>query len=394
MNANDQLIQRIREGGMEARPAWLERTKTDMLEAFRTASRKSGPAEPLWRTIMKKRITRYAVAAALVLAALSLTLFDTTVPEAQAIDQAIEAMDGVRTVYFKAEFFKQGPVECWMKYDEAGGPPTHLCLFMTGFPIRKIDSPEGTFAYNEATNRCMETQRDERRKNWYIDFPDFFRQALKAARDRGDVEIATRFDAAFGREMIIVTAKEKHRRVEYVLDPETKRPVRLTTLELTDFMHYFRQTIAVRHMSDIRYNEPMPEDLFAIPADAQRVTNEHDIMVRPGAGMPADGLTSEAACETIVREVAAALNARDWQRVERLLFPFVSPPPEMLGRIPADPEVKLMEILETGTPYEKDGYWYIPVKSREFGGRLKDEQVPVKFYEFDGQRSCMIMWPD
>ena len=46
----------------------------------------------------------------------------------------------------------------------------------------------------------------------------------------------------------------------------------------------------------------------------------------------------------------------------------------------------LIRHFKRGSAAEKDGYWYIPVKSRELGGKVKDEQVPVKFYAFDGKR--------
>ena len=159
-------------------------------------------------------------------------------------------------------------------------------------------------------------------------------------------------------------------------------------------MHYYRQTIAVRNMSEIVYNQTPQAGIFDIPEDAEEVTDEHDVYVRPDLGMPVGDLTNEQACEKIVREVTAAMNARDWKGVAKLMFPFGPPPKEMEARLPSDPDITLVEILEIGRAAERDGYWYIPVKSREVGGRVKDEQVPIKFYEFDGVRYCMIMWPD
>jgi hypothetical protein len=352
------------------------------------------PAKSIWSIIMKNRMTHIAAVILVVAGIFSLTLFEGPVQEAYGIEQTIAAMDTIRTVYFKAEFFKQGPVECWMRFDGKDRKPTHLCLFMTGFPIRKIDSPEGTFAYNSRTNRYMQTQRDERQKNWYIDFANFFRQSLEKAKSDAKTQITRRVDPGTEKEMIVIHVMEDNRTVEYLIDPQTKLPVQFTTLELSNFMYFFRQTIAVRNMTEIRYNQPIPEGIFTIPADAQLVTNEHDIIISPDAGMPADGLTNEEACEKIVRHVAEAMNARDWRWVSKLMFPFGQPPKEMLAKIPTDTNKPLVEILETGKPYEKDGYWYIPSKSRETGGKLKDEQVPVKFYEFDGKRYCMIMWPD
>lgn len=352
------------------------------------------PAISIWRRIMQPTITKYAVAIMIVLGVLSVSLFNKTASEAYAIDQTIDAMDTIHTVYFKVELFKQGSAECWMQFDSMHNKPTHLCLFMTGFPIYKVDSPEGSFVYNKTTHRYMLTRRDERNKNWYINFAEFFRQSLKMAKHNKNVEIFQRADDAFGKDMIVIRMDEKGRIVEYLIDPESKLPMRFTTLEVSDVMPYFRQTLAVRNMSEIAYNQAAPEGLFAIPADAQLMTNEHDIYVRPDAGMPVDGMTNEQACEKIVQSVAEAMNGRDWERVGRLMFPFGTPPKEYLNKLPEDLSQPLMEILELGKPYERDGYWYIPSRSREYGGKVKEEQVPIKFYEFDGKRSCMIMWED
>ena len=110
--------------------------------------------------------------------------------------------------------------------------------------------------------------------------------------------------------------------------------------------------------------------------------------------MLVEDLAKQQACENIARLVAERMNARDWQSVSNLMFPFGPPPKEMQARIPSDPVTKLVEILEIGQAYEKNGYWYLPMKSKDFNGKLKDERLPIKFYEFDGTKYCMIMWPD
>lgn len=394
MNPDEKLEQWIGESGMEARPEWLRQTKTDTLNAFEQALDSKASAGKIWRTIMRNRMTQIAAVLAIAAGLISLTMLKGPVQEAYAIDQTIAAMDTIRTVYFKAEFFKQGNVECWMQFDRPGEKPSHVCLFMSGVPYRKIDSPQGSFGYNTATGRYRRNTRDERRMNWYPDFANFFKQSLEAAKRSGNVEISRRTDPAAGKERIVVCVDEKNRKVEYRIDPETKLPMEFSTREVSDFMYFFRQTIAVRNMSEIIYNQEPPAGIFDVPADAEEVTHEHDVYVRPDIGMPVGDLTPQQACEKIVRDTTAAMNARDWKTVAKLMFPFGPPPKEMEARIPADLSQPLVEILELGKPYEKDGYWYIPSKSREYGGRIKEEQVPVKFYEFDGRRYGMIMWPD
>lgn len=343
---------------------------------------------------MRNPITKIAAAMMIVLTVLWLTLPKSTLPQAYAIEQTIKAMDTIQSVHFKMELFKQGNVECWMLFDENHVKPTHVCLFSPESPIRKIDSPEGCFGYNAATNRYRENLRDERKMDWYPDFRNFFKYTLGEAQDNESLTISEQYDESLNLDVIVIDIQDADRHCEYLIDPESKLPIRFTTLEVTNFMKFYRQTIVVRNISFIEYNQPAPAGLFDIPDDAELVINEHDLYVYPDAGIAVGSLTHEQACEKIVQEVTKAMNERDWEHVSKLMFPFGPPPKEMEVRIPADPSQPLVEILELGQPYEQGDYWYIPVKSRETGGKLKDEQVPVKFYEFDGIQYCMIMWPD
>jgi len=146
------------------------------LDALGTSS--PGVEKHIWSKIMHSKITKLAIAAMLLLGVYWLTLSDKTLPHAYAIEQTLQAMESVTSVHFKAELYKQGDVECWMLFDGSHTKPTHVCLYMPGFPIRKIDSPQGSFGYNEVTNRYRDNRRDERRANWYPDFANFFKQSL------------------------------------------------------------------------------------------------------------------------------------------------------------------------------------------------------------------------
>lgn len=369
-----------------------ERILNDSLKALRFPPHQSGTL--IWSLIMRNPITKIAAAVMIVLTVLWLTFPESTLPQAYAIEQTIRAMDAIQSVHFKMELFKQGSVECWMMFDENHVKPTHVCLFSPESPIRKIDSPEGCFGYNTATNRYRENLRDERKMDWYPDFRNFFKNALGEAQDDESMTISEQYDESLNLDVIVIDIQDADRHCEYLIDPESKLPIRFSTFEIANFMKFYRQTIAVRNISFIEYNQPAPAGLFDIPDDAELVINEHDLYVYPDAGIAIGSLTHEQACEKIVQEVTKAMNDRDWERVSKLMFPFGPPPKEMEARIPADPSQPLVEILEMGRSYKQGDYWYIPVKSRETGGKLKNEQVPVKFYEFDGIQYCMIMWPD
>jgi hypothetical protein len=160
-------------------------------------------------------------------------------------------------------------------------------------------------------------------------------------------------------------------------------------------MKYWRRTIAVKYMDRIEYNKPVPDGIFDIPQDAEFVTNEHDIIVRPGIGMPTDDLTQEQACIKIIKDVTKAMNAMDWETVAKLQFPFGAPPEELLAQLKLDQyEQPLVELQKIGKPYRKGDYWYVHCVSKEANGKIKEENVPIKFYEFDGKSYCLIAFED
>jgi hypothetical protein len=57
-----------------------------------------------------------------------------------------------------------------------------------------------------------------------------------------------------------------------------------------------RETIAVREMYDIQYNQNLPEEAFQIPYDAEEVFEEVDLYVSPDAGMPVSDMDEAEAC--------------------------------------------------------------------------------------------------
>lgn len=284
---------------------------------------------------------------------------------------------------------------CWMKFGKKSKKPTHIALFLGPLSIRKIDNQQGSFAYNPITNRVRRITRDERKMNWYLDFGGFFKQALKSAKRSGSVRIVNETDPNLQKEVIAIYADEDGRECKYLIDPVTKLPISFTTITTKDFMKYWRKTIAVKYMDRIEYNKPVPEGIFDFPEDAEFVTNEHDIIVHPGIGMPVDGLAREQACVKIIKDVVKAMNDQDWETVAKLQFPFEVPPEELLAQLKLDQyKQPLVELQKIGQPYQKGDYWFVHCVSKEADGKVKEEDVPIKFYEFDGKSYCLIAFED
>ena len=351
-----------------------------------------------WRMIMHSNLTKAAIAAGLIAIVYWLTLSDKGVTEAYAIDQTLEAMKTVTSVHFKAELYKQGNIECWMLFDKSHREPTHVCLYMPGFPIRKIDSPNGSFAYNEATNRYRINRRDERNANWYPNFANFFEESLKKAEKSDTVTIVEEFNNELQKQVIVISVDEGDRQCRYLIDAETKLPTRFTSTETTNLKKWMRETIAVKNMSQIEYNLPNSEGLFDTPADAEQVTEEIDVMVRPGSGMEVGDLTHQQACEKLANEFVNAVAAFDFEKAKSLYFPLMVPSPEKLAMMKlvkkAAGNTPLIKILELGQVYESGAYWFLPCKVRELGGNIKDDPLRIRFYELNSIQYCIIAMPD
>lgn len=337
-----------------------------------------------------------AIVVGMVTAAL---LFQKPSAPVYAIEQTLAAIDrmeqSIKTVYFKAELYKQGKMECWMLLDKTSGKPTHMCLWGGFGPVRKICKPEGSFFFNTRTNRVRKVSRDERDKKWYLDFAQFFKRSLKAARDNPRIRIGRERDPRSSKQVVVIRVDEGDRQCTYFIDPKTELPIRFDSTEPKDLKTYLRPTVAVKSMETIEYNKPIPEGLFDIPSDAKTVTNEHDVIIHPGIGLDVTGMAPERACLKIIDEMLVAANNFDFNRLKKLYWPFMVPPKAMVEQIKAKAGGKKpVEKIEVGTPYEKNGYWYVLCVTREFGGKAKRETVPIKFYEFDGRTYCLIAWPD
>jgi len=83
----------------------------------------SAPPEPgKWRIIMHSKLTKFAAAAMILIAAvLSLTLLDKTVTPAYAIEQTIQALHSMRTIHVKLYYpGYPSPALVWAEYGEDG----------------------------------------------------------------------------------------------------------------------------------------------------------------------------------------------------------------------------------------------------------------------------------
>lgn len=147
-----------------------------------------------------------------------------------------------------------------------------------------------------------------------------------------------------------------------------------------------RQTLAVKHLSEIRYNEEPPEGIFDLPVDAQIVQEEVDCLVDPDSGLVADGMTREEVCLELTRQACQAMVDLDRAKLESLaLFFRLWPQPiwDQVAQMKAAGQwVQDYEII--GAPYQEGDRWFVPTLVKGPGDQTEVQTVMIKFYDFDG----------
>lgn len=352
-----------------------------------------------WSQSMKRKISWISAIAAVLLIGTGILFFNKADSGSYAIAQTIQAIQSIENVYFKAILFKQGPIECQMKFSPDKSKPTHIRLFDKDQSFNKIDSKYGSFTYNVRTGRYRQNTRNERDFDWYPDFRNIFAQALVAAESSENVQIYSEIDPDTLEESIIIDVSGPLRDVRYWIDPESKLPLRFSTTEIRNEARLMRQTIAVREMHDIQYNLDLPEEAFQIPADAEEVFEEVDVFVRPDVGMPVGDMDESEACIRIMHQAIDALNALDIDTFAKLTFPHGFLPREMLEQmlqagLQKNPDGPQIELLGYEEPYEDGAFWYVKHTTNQPGKGIVEEVMPIRFYEFDGIRYCIIAYPD
>lgn len=369
----------------------------DALQALEKSNKaNAADLEPtIWRITMKSKIIKLAAAAVIIIVITFglTTILDHGATPAYAVEQTIEAIKKIETVYMKGEFYKQGEFECWMKF--AGNPdrPTHIWLGKTGHNLCKICSPQGVFGLNKRTKAVHFARRDERDKNWFIKFGSFFEDTVKKANNTDSVEIYDEKDVGTNKELIVVHIKTSKREQKFLVDPETKLLLSFSTTREDAPMEMMRKTLAVKNLELIRYNEQPPEGIFAVPADAKIVEEEVDCMVDPDSGSIADGISRQEACVTIVKQTGQALIDVDIATLCKfdLFFRLYTPEIwEKIKQMKADGQW-VSEVVITGDACQEGDLWYVPCEVRGGDGKSEKQTPMIKFYEMEGHTYCFII---
>jgi len=312
----------------------------------------------LWRTIMKSRISKFAAAAVVIVAAiLSINLIDKSVPAAFGIEQVIAAYNDIRFLHvkqFKAN--QEEPLEFWIKSDEQGG------ITNARYYLPEHVSPE-----DGAKLITWNPEKAElwfKRKNGYLIFqskriegwmqslleqsqPKLVMKKLLEAQKAGTVSV----DIQEPREKqkpitIIATYKTKPKKEIYYINQATDL---ITCIEFCHIEN--NQDVLDSTTEYYDYNVPIDEKMFSIKDEIPEDVTVAD-QLNQLIGIPQDDMTEEEAAVETVRQFFQALIDKDYQKAG-LIYSGVSGEKvkEYFGRL------NVTRIISVGpaVPYPKCG---------------------------------------
>jgi len=296
-------------------------------------------------------------------------------------------------VHMRGEFYMQGQFECWMRFDGDPDKPTHLWLGLPGKPLCKICGPEGVFGLNRRTNRVHFARRDERNKPWLIQFGRFWENVLGQVDAKSSVEVTLSQDPNTGQDVTLVAIKRVDRDQIFTVDPNTRLPLRMTTLRDDDPQAMIRRTLWIRNIEWIRYNQDPPQGLFDLPDDAEVVTEEVDVLVDPDNGLIVDGMTDPEAVKAIVTRVADAMVSLDRDLMQRYALTFRIWPDSIWQRVRVmkDGGQWVEDYTMTGEPYAQGNVWFVACQISDSTGKVEVDTPMIKFYNFEGHRIAFII---
>lgn len=354
---------------------------------------------------MHSKLTGLTAAAVVAIASIvGIVVFHDGATPAYAVEQTVQAIREIKTVYMKGEFYLQGQFECWMRFDGDPDRPTHVWLGRTGESMCKICSPEGVFGLNTRTHRIHYASRDERGKSWIPKFGSLFKDTLRQAGSGDAIQIDDGNDVMTIRrarssdtvqisdanDVITIRIATPQREQEFLIDARSKLPIRFTTVRDDEPMEMMRKALAVKNLTEIRYNAEPPAGIFARPADAIVVEQEVDCWVDPDSGLAVSEMTHEEACRELARQVCQAMIDLDEAKLESMALFFRLWPPQIWEQVHKMKEagqwVQSYEI--TGEPYPEGDVWFLPTELKMANGKTETQTIMIRFYDFNGAKRC------
>jgi outer membrane lipoprotein-sorting protein len=204
------------------------------------------------RIIMKNQITKLAVSAVVIAAAL-LVFFYTGTKNVYALDQTIEAMQKVTTVHCFIHTFTSDKIELWVEVNPKTG--ANEKIRSENSEETRVTTPNESYVYEKDTNTFKHIKgsldRMDIRLGRFIEDMVGIAKAMNA-----DIKITDEMNG--NKKVIIVVLETNQLTLESMVDPKTKLPV---SMQITPKGELQPGQLG-QSIEDITYNEPLPEGIF------------------------------------------------------------------------------------------------------------------------------------
>lgn len=289
-------------------------------------AQRGAPQDPLQRrtwgqamkTVMNKRWSQYAAAAAIVMAVLvgySLLPTGQGVSQAYAFDQTVQAMHSVRSFHLQCEPTAGGHVgEIWAEFDQAG----EVIRCRMDFPDTD-DGPKITLWHDDKAEiwfqkkKSFVTLADKSVAEFMMDMafardPKLMVSHLQDQQTRGLVRIETQAPTA-ASQPIVLTATYLHagrdsRRYVLTIDPATRMVQQIEAYVLVKGQYQFADRTRIvdynRLIDSAIFSPELPEDTIIVDQTRQDV------------GLAQGDMTREQAVMEVARQFFQALIGNDY----------------------------------------------------------------------------------
>jgi hypothetical protein len=344
------------------------------------------------RRLIMSRFTKLAAAAVIIAAiALSISIWDKSMPMAYALEETIEANDSIRYIHIKSfNPSHDEPKEFWVECDEAGQ------LRRARWHMPEWDAPEDGakvvvwkenkiqlwFKGTTKKKGCLVTYTKEKGADWLYNYaqesnPKLAVERLYEQQAQGKVKVQVDQPADKTKQIVVKATylpespKYGKREVLFV-DRETKLVTATEFYRLKDGKYEYRGV-----QKFYNYNQPINPKMFdlekEVPADVKRVDRdlkktEMNKKISPDELEKYENMTPKEM--TIVFFQACA--DEDWD--------------ELLKFIP-DSEIRQktkdyyggLEIICIGEPFKAEDYhgWFVPYEVRLKSGKIKKWNLAV-----------------
>jgi len=335
----------------------------------------------LWRIIMKSPITKLSTAVVIIVCIALTTIFMVkTVTPAYSVEQTLQAMQNLRTMYMACKDWNGEQFEMWIELNPDTGIPEYCRAYWPKSKVLNISRPDTSYQFSERANQVQINSGQLYQMD--VAPAKVFEQLLLASReDPNSVVIFHEYNRQNNKSLIVVITRQNKQSFKVYIDPDTKLPVRVQGLESRLLGS------VIRDIDRIEFNVELPEEIFTfeIPEGASIIDHDYNqkLLNDPQYGISTEGMTEQQAAETIATMYWNAIIEMDATTVQT----FAPLSPQMAG------DSLLKELVEVGKLYIQPGCGIgklIPCRIRYKDGSLKEWKLIIKKRNIDSHPSCVI----